>query len=463
MNRWEGRSVAVLGLARSGLAVARVLSGLGARVLLSDQRPAEELGDWLAQASQLPVEVETGGHSERVLQSQEIVISPGVSIHHPLLQQALALGIRVSGEVEVAWELCPAPLIAITGTNGKSTTASLIQRMLGQRSVLAGNIGTPLVSEMAAVTADQLVVAEISSFQLETVHGFRPVTAVLTNITPDHLDRHRTMEEYIAAKARLFWQQGPEDRAVFNADDPAAVTLAARLAEGRLPAWLSGFEAPEHPPRPQILRYSAHTDADMCHRDGWFWHRGNRLLRWHFPGLPGPHNLSNGLAAALVAAEHGVSAEGIEAALAGYGSLHHRLEQVGVVKGVRFVDDSKATNVASVRAALETFQEPIALIAGGRDKGLDLDELGAAIAEHCQHLVAIGEAAETIAGYARAHGLADVEYAFSMERAVETAFRAAQPGWVVLLSPACTSFDMFKNAEDRGDQFAAAVKKLEEE
>lgn len=462
MSHWEGRTVAVLGLARSGLALARVLSGLGAKVLLSDQRSPEELGDWLAQARQLPVEVETGGHSERVLQVQEIIISPGVSVHNPLLQQALAQGIRVSGEVEVAWQLCPAPMIAVTGTNGKSTTASLIHRMLGERSVLAGNIGTPLVAEMASITADQTVVAEISSFQLETVHGFKPVTAVLTNITPDHLDRHRTMDEYIAAKARLFWQQGPEDRAVFNADDPAAVALAERLAERRLPAWLSGFEPPAEVPQPKILRYSALGAADMTFRDGWFWYHGNRLLRWDFPGLPGPHNLSNALGAALVASEHGVPADRIESALAGYGSLHHRLEQVGVVKGVRFIDDSKATNVASVRAALETFQEPIALIAGGRDKGLDLNELGAAIAEHCQHLVAIGEAAETIAGYARAHGLQDVEYAFSMERAVETAFRAAEPGWVVLLSPACTSFDMFKNAEDRGDQFAAAVKKLEE-
>lgn len=462
MSRWEGRTVAVLGLARSGLALARVLAPLGARVLLSDQRSPEELSEALAEVRQLPIEVETGGHSERVLQCQEIVISPGVSVHHPLLQEALSRGIRVSGEIEVAWELSPAPFIAVTGTNGKSTTASLIQRMLGPRSVLAGNIGTPLVAEVARLTAEQLVVAEISSFQLETVHGFRPATAVLTNITPDHLDRHRTMEEYIAAKARLFGQQRPQDRAIFNADDPVAANLATRLSERRLPPWLSGFEAPEQPPEPQVLRYSCETEADLHFREGWLWHRGNRLLRWDFPGLPGPHNLSNALAATLVAREEGAEAAAIEQALASYGTLHHRLEQVGVVKGVRFIDDSKATNVASVRAALETFQEPIALIAGGRDKGLDLEQLGAAIAEHCRHLVAIGEAAETIAGHARAHGLNDVEYAFSMERAVETAFQAAEPGWVVLLSPACTSFDMFKNAEDRGEQFAAAVKKLEE-
>ena len=220
---WSGQRVSVLGLARSGLALARVLTGLGAQVLLSDQRSPEELGELAAQAQAFGAEVEMGGHSDRLLDCNVLIISPGVSLYAPVVQQALQRGVAVTGEVEVAYRLCPKPLLAITGTNGKSTSCSLLKEALGPRSRLAGNIGVPLISEVTGDLSEvDYIVAEISSFQLETVHSFRPHLAMLTNVTADHLDRHRTMEEYVQSKARLFAYQTPEDWAIFNADDAEA-------------------------------------------------------------------------------------------------------------------------------------------------------------------------------------------------------------------------------------------------
>jgi UDP-N-acetylmuramoylalanine--D-glutamate ligase len=473
LKNWSRARVGVLGVARSGLALAKILQDRGAFVLLSDSRPEAQLGDYLSQARALGVEVESGGHTARLLELDALIISPGVSLYAPVVQQSLAAGIPVLGEVEVAWELCAKPMIAVTGTNGKSTTASLIERALAPRSVLAGNIGVPLVSEVTRdLSGIDWVVAEISSFQLETVHHFRPRVAVLTNITPDHLDRHPTVEEYIAAKCRIFWQQGEGDLALLNADDPEAARAAERLRSAEpMPAWPAGPPAPI--PRPAVYTYSTHGPVERgCWFDGshvvFSDGQPRRLFGWEFPNLPGEHNLSNALAAALTATLLGVPAEQIETAFRGYGNLHHRLETVGQIDEVRFIDDSKATNVSSVEAALTTYHEPIVLIAGGRDKGLDLDLLGQHIARYCAALVVIGEAAEAISQAARRHGLVHIERAGSLEAAVEAAHQLAHGmagtgRAVVLLSPACTSFDMFLNAEDRGDRFAASVHKLQQQ
>ncbi len=465
---WEGQRVSILGLARSGLALARVLAAKGARVLLSDQRQAEQLGDLPAQARALGAEVEMGGHSDALLDCDVLIISPGVSLYAPVVQQALQRGVAVTGEVEIAYLLCPRPLLAVTGTNGKSTTCSLLQEALGSRSRLAGNIGVPLVSEVTGdLTGVDYVVAEISSFQLETVHAFRPHLALLTNVTADHLDRHRTMEEYVQAKARLFAYQSQDDWAIFNLDDAEARRVGEWVAQRSLPLW-------PHYPAPgdqgaKILHYSVHQEVAQGAwlQDGWFWVRlpgseARKVLRWHFPNLPGPHNLSNALAACLSAVCVGATGEQIEHAFASYHRMHHRLEEVGALAGVRFIDDSKATNVSSVESALLTYEEPVVLIAGGRDKGLDLDELGQVIAKHCHALVSIGEAGPQIAEHALKYGLKAHQRASSMEEAVEVAHSLAPRPGVVLLSPACTSFDMFQNAEHRGEVFAASASRLME-
>jgi UDP-N-acetylmuramoylalanine--D-glutamate ligase len=455
-----------LGLARSGLALARVLGGQGARVLLSDQRSEAELGDLPRQAQQLGAEVEMGGHSERLLDCDLLIISPGVSLYAPVVQQALQRGVAVTGEIEIAYQMCPRPLLAVTGTNGKSTSCSLLQAALGSRARLAGNIGIPLVSE---VTSDlqgvDYMVAEISSFQLETVHSFRPRLAMLTNITADHLDRHRTMVEYVQAKARLFAYQQAGDWALFNADDPCAARVGEWVAQGTLPHW------PHYPPPgsggAQVLHYSVERPVELGAwlEDGWFWARlpggqPARVLRWDFANLPGPHNLSNALATCLAALCVDTPVSDIERAFRDYQRMHHRLEEVGQLDGVRFIDDSKATNVSSVESALQTYADPIVLIAGGRDKGLDLEALGDVIARHCHALVSIGEAGPVIASYAQKHGLRAHHKAGSMDEAVQLAHSLAPSPGVVLLSPACTSFDMFRNAEHRGDEFAASAQRL---
>ncbi len=468
MESWQGKRISVLGLARSGLAVAEVLGQRGARVLLSDQRSAEQLGDLIAQAQALGAQVETGGHSQQLLDCDALVISPGVSLYAPTVQQALEMGVPVMGEVEVAYRLCHKPLLAVTGTNGKSTTCSLLAEILGERGRLAGNIGVPLVSEVSSeLPGVDYVVAEISSFQLETVHNFRPHLALLTNVTPDHLDRHKGMEEYIRAKARLFAYQQDSDLAVFNADDEAARRVADWVSQGRLPSW-PHFPHPRQEARP-VLFYS--TELEVPHgawlAEGQFWLRlpgqeAKAELVWDFPNLPGPHNLSNALAAFLAARLLGVPVARIAEAFTGYARMHHRLEVVCQSQGVTFVDDSKATNVSSVESALMTYQDPVVLIAGGRDKGLDLPLLGRVLAQHCHALVTIGEAGPQILAQAQSHGLVRGEQASSLMAAVERAFELCPRPGVVLLSPACTSFDMFLNAEHRGDEFARCARQVSE-
>lgn len=465
-DSWQGARVSVLGLARSGLALARVLGERGAQVLLSDTRPADQLASEIAQAQAVGAEVETGGHSERLLQADVLVMSPGVSLYAPVVQQAMSAGVAVAGEVEVAWSLCPRPILAVTGTNGKSTTCSLLQAALGERSRLAGNIGVPLVSEVSGDLAGvDFVVAEISSFQLETTHRFAPRLAMLTNVTPDHLDRHRTMQEYIMSKARLFAYQGLDDISICNADDEAARLVGAWVESGTLPSW-PGFPPPTTEPRP-VLWYSAlgPVERGCWFSEGAFWLRldekpAQRLLTWNPANLPGPHNLSNALAACLAASCVGCAPADLEAALAGYGRMHHRMEEVGSCQGVLFVDDSKATNLSSVESALQSYADPVVLIAGGRDKGLDLAALGGMIAARCHALVAIGEAGPRILQEARDAGLSRAELAGDIHDAVRRAFALAPRPGVVLLSPACTSFDMFRNAEDRGDKFTQAARRL---
>lgn len=468
-DSFAGKKVSIIGLGRSGVALARVLGGLGCRLLLSDSRDEAALAEVKRDLEGLDYELESGGQSSRVYEGRDlVVISPGVSVHHPLLKRAMESGVPVAGEVEIAARLSHLPFVAVTGTNGKSTTVTLLGAMLGRQGLVAGNIGNPLVAEVVdPPDSVEWIVAEISSFQLETVHAFAPRIAVLTNLTPDHLDRHPTFAEYVAAKARLFARQGPQDLAVFCYDDPVCRRLAEQLRSGRLPPWLAPFPPPPREgPGPRIRWFSCRGPvADglaleegmvTVYKEG----KGEPLLAWDFPNLPGPHNLANALAALTVGLELGLPVEQMRAALAGHQSLHFRMELAGECQGVRYVNDSKATNVASVVAALEAFPPPLVLIAGGKDKGVDFGPLALAALERVEHLVLLGEAAERMGEAARRAGCASVHRVGSLGEAVDVSRRLACPGATVLLSPACSSFDMFASAEDRGAQFDALVKKV---
>ena len=471
IHNYKDKNIAILGMGKSGIALAKVLSDRGAHVLVSDTRNAEQLTEAVETLKELPVEYECGGHSERVLSSDIIVISPGVSIHSPLIEKALAQGVKVLGEVEIAWSISPAPFIAVTGTNGKSTTVTLIDRMLGERSVLAGNIGNPLVAEVGKASSHGFVTAEISSFQLESVEHFHPHIGILTNVTPDHLDRHPNLEEYFAAKARLFARMGPADLAIFSDDDPEAKRMASLLREGKLPSWLPAYPAPEVPACPQIMTFSVNHPVakGTWYEKGWIWYRNEScaepVVEWNedeYPGLPGPHNLANALAATAVARFLHIDQETIRRAFEAHKPLHYRMEEVRNYKGVRFIDDSKATNTSSVIAAVDAFKsEPLVLIAGGKDKGFDFSPLGKAIIECCDYLVLIGEAADRLEKSVLQFGTLPIFRAATLEEAVNLGWeKVKESGGTVLLSPACSSFDMFRNAEERGKLFAEYALKI---
>jgi len=444
----KGLRVAVLGAGRSGLALAQVLRARGARVLLSDSRPRNELPIEIEQLS--GVELEAGGHSKAVCNDTDLVcISPGIRIDLPVLEEARQQNIPIMGEIEVAFRLAAAPFVAVTGTNGKGTTVSLIHGMLeaaGIPSLLAGNIGTPLVGVVDRLGSDGYIVAEISSFQLESISTFRPFIAMVLNITPDHQDRHPSYDHYLAAKARIFENQGPDDLAILNADDPGSSSLASRV-HSRL-HWFSRRECR----LPGAWLEEGNIMVDLG--------EGPRLiLAADSLPLRGPHNQENVMAAALAASLLGVAPRTVQKEIQDFKPLHHRLEFVGKIKGVAFYDDSKGTNPEAVMAALESFTNPV-IIAGGRDKGLDFAALGQALARRARGLVSIGEAGPRIAQAACQAGLGAVDSAGSLEEAIVKAGTMAAPDGVVVLSPACASFDMFRSAEERGDIFARLVREM---
>jgi UDP-N-acetylmuramoylalanine--D-glutamate ligase len=441
---WHGQRVAVVGLGRSGVALTRVLGELGARVLVSESRSAEALVSELQALPPGTFDLESGGHTDRLWQGQDaVVISPGVPYRMAVLEQARQHGVPVIGEIEVAYRLASAPMIAVTGTNGKSTTTSLIHAMLeagGQTAVLAGNIGIPLVGEVG--TQASWIVAEISSFQLESIETFRPHVGVALNITSDHLDRHGTMGEYRAAKARLFENQTLDDYAVLNADDPAVTTLA----DGR-------------PSR--VHRFSRHRAVELgCWLEGTTIrsHLGPYLTLPEDRTLHGVHNEENILAAATVGQIVGLPGDALVRVLRRFAPLHHRMELVERQGGVTWLDDSKGTNPGAVVAALESVRQPVVLIAGGKDKGMDFAPLARALPARVKALVLIGEATPRLEAAARQVGFTAVHRAETLAAAVTAARSLAAPGDCVLLSPACASFDMFRSAEDRGEQFAALVR-----
>jgi UDP-N-acetylmuramoylalanine--D-glutamate ligase len=457
----RGRRAVVLGLARSGVAASRFLADAGAVVVAYDRRPAMELANEVAALGARPVDLALGVDealaSALMEQADLLVTSPSVSSRFPTtdpwLQAALvaaeARGAEVVSEVDLFLRLTRARILAVTGTKGKTTTASLVAAMLehgGVPSVLGGNIGTPLIERSVELGPETWAVLELSELQLPTITRGADV-ALYTNVTEDHLDRHGTVEAYREVKARLAELTAPTGRVVLNHDDPGCRALGERLSPASV-AWY-GMAEPRH----------GRTEA-WIGDDGWLLVAGERILDARRVPLPGRHMLGNVLCAALGASLAGAPTRDIAEAIVTFEGVPHRLELVAARRGVRWVNDSQATIPLAAVAALEAFDAPIVLIAGGKDKGLSYGAFAEVAAARCRAVVLIGETADALA--ALIGDRVPVEHAATMEAAVRAAADRARPGDLVLLSPAAASFDMFVDYAARGDAFRAAVGTLED-
>ena len=454
-----GRRVTVVGMARSGESAARLLLASGARVTIADAKDEAQLADALARLDRTRLAVRVGSDYGSSLQETDlVVVSPGVPTRAPLLEAARGRGVPVIGELELASWFLAAPVIAITGTNGKSTTVTLIGEMLarsGKRGFVGGNIGTPL-SEAALATHKgggaspyEYIVAEVSSFQLETIRRFRPWFAAILNITTDHMDRYDAPGDYAAAKVRIFENQSGNDIALLNLDDALVAAMRPRI-------------------RARVMGFSRSGKLGPDVQEGVTWD-GERVMAT-FGGctetvcrredirMVGSHNLANAMAAVAAGVAAGCPMDTIRETLRSFPGIEHALEAVRERRGVKFINDSKGTNVDAVLKALESFEEPIVLIAGGRDKGGDFERLREAVRRRVTHLILIGEAAPRLHEVLRE--CRNISRAPSLRAAVEEAVGVAAPGSVVLLSPACASFDMFADYQDRGRQFKALVNAL---
>ena len=440
--------VLAVGLARTGVATALFCAKRDAVVTATDLRPESELGDAPAKLREAGVALQLGGHQEKTYLAQDLIIpSPGVPADDALLAKARSKGITVWSEIELAYRFLEGELIGITGSNGKTTTTTLVHHILkeaGKNTILAGNVGTPLISCVEAMNADTISVAELSSFQLELIDKFRPDIGVFLNLTPDHLDRHKTMDAYAAAKARIFERQTEMDAAVLNADDAATVALA--------------------PTKPQVFWFSRRSElgqgAYVRGDDIVIAHHGKEefVMKCAEIPLPGAHNVENVLAAVMAARLAEVELAAIGKAVRSFQGVEHRLEFVAEIGSVRYFNDSKATNVDATLKALDAFPGRILVILGGKDKGSDYTVLRQPLREKAILALLIGAAADKIAQ--QISGSIAIERAGTMERAVETASHAAQAGDIVLLAPACASFDQFDNYEHRGRVFKDLVRGL---
>lgn len=457
-----GTKVTVVGLARSGVAVARLLQEAGARVTVADRKDRTELRSVLQHLDPSKVGVALGSGYESAIDAADlVVISPGVPYRMKALERVRRRGVKVVSELEIASRFLTAPILALTGTNGKSTSVTLIGKMLqqgGKRVFVGGNLGTALseAAERALQAARtrqpspfDFLVVEVSSFQLETVEQFHPWIAAILNVTVDHQDRYDSLDEYIAAKNRIFENQTSSDYALFNLDD-ARVAALRRDAKGRvlgftrtkaLPPDVAGGTYLE---ANRIMTTVTGRPEEVCRRDD------IRII--------GNHNLENAMVAVTYARLSGCPSDVIRQVLREFPGLEHALEIVRERRGVRFVNDSKGTNVDATLKALESIEAPIWLIAGGRDKGGDFSRLAPAIRQRVKRLVLIGEAAPLIANAVQ--GYRGIVRAATLREAVEEVAARAAAGEVVLLSPACASFDMFADYQDRGRQFKALVQAL---
>jgi UDP-N-acetylmuramoylalanine--D-glutamate ligase len=441
---FRGKRVTVVGMARSGVAAARALHALGARVTVTDKKPLSGLAEQISALGTEEIAVEAGGHPDRIFTGADlIVLSPGVP-KIPQIAAARRHGVRVISELELGWLLADSPFAGITGTNGKSTVTTLVGLMLeraGKKTLVAGNIGTALTEDIARLRGRDWIVAELSSFQLEDIETFRPRVAAVLNVTQDHLDRYRGIAEYAEAKARIFENQGPDDVLVLNFDDPLVKSFTNRTSATVLP-----FS--------RLLRFN----PGACVVDNVLLVNGKAVIGVDEIRIKGVHNLENALAASAVALAAGADAASVAAVLREFPGLEHRLEFVREKDGVVYINDSKGTNVGAVVKSVEGFTRPVILIAGGLDKGSDFSPLFDLFKRKVKLLVLIGKAAAKMAEALET--ATETVHAGSLQEAVKTARDRARKGDVVLLSPACASFDMFRDFEDRGRQFKEAVMSL---
>jgi len=443
-TEFKGMRVTVIGLARSGVAAARALDSLGAIVTVTDKKPLDQLAARIASLHSERIWVEAGGHPDSVFVDADlIVLSPGVP-KLPQIVEARQRGVPVISELELAWMLSSTPYIGITGTNGKSTVTTLVGMMLARakkKVLVAGNIGNALTEDLAQLKGKHWIVAELSSFQLEDIKTFRPRIATVLNVTQDHLDRYHTMEEYAEAKARIFMNQQKGDVLVLNFDDPIVKSFTRRTRATVVP-----FS--------RRLRFN----PGACVHEDFLTYNGKRICRVDEVRIKGVHNLENALAAAALSCAAGADVKAVAAVLREFPGLEHRLEFVREKDGVTYINDSKGTNVGALMKSLEGFSRPVILIAGGLDKGSDFSPLLGLFREKVKYLVLIGKAADKMA---KIFGkTTETVTASSLQDALRLSKTQAANGDVVLLSPACASFDMFRDFEDRGRQFKEAVHRL---
>ena len=444
----KNKRTLVVGLAKTGVAVARFLKKSGAHVTVTDLKNRDELGSYVEDVLAMGISLSLGAHETgEFMNSDLIVLSPGVPHTIAPLEKARGAGIRVIGEIELASRHIEEPMVAVTGTNGKTTTTSLIGEMLkasGHSVFVGGNIGAPLIDYVETGTRVDTIVAEISSFQLDTIEHFKPEVAVLLNITEDHLDRYDSFEQYVQSKGRLFENQQSSDVAVLNAQDPAVRQLEGHITSRRF--YFNG---------PQTSDGTAIRDNEIvCNLPG----KAPAVFSLAGFGLKGRHNAENAAAASLAALIAGGKESGIQAALDTYKGLHHRMERVKSAGGVHYYNDSKATNVDAVKRSLESFEANVILIMGGRDKGGSYAVLESLIRERVKRLIVMGEARGKIL---KALGrLTQTEEAKTVHEAVSLAHESAMPGDIVLLSPGCSSFDQFADYTERGGAFVNAVEAL---
>ena len=448
---YEGKKVLIVGMARSGAAAAQLLRACGAEVTVNDSKTEEELGSHLKSLEGLQVTRRFGCPAMDLLEGMDcVVISPGIPDTAPFVVKAKEMGIYVIGELELAAQLCQGTLTAVSGTNGKTTTVSLLGEMFsnsGKVTHVVGNIGYPFSLAALVSREEDVIVCEVSSFQMETADTFHPHVALLTNITEDHLNRHGTMEVYTALKMRLFMNQDAGDFAVFNADDPGLKGLSEQVKSHVL-QFSRVKEVPEGAFVREgiiILRMNG-TEKKVCRPEEIY--------------IPGPHNLENALGAICVAAAMRVPIPVIRHTLKTFRGVEHRIEKVRVLDGITYINDSKGTNVDSTIKAVQTMTEPTVIILGGYDKHTSFDPLSEEIVNSpmIRRAILIGETAKLIRHSLERAGFREIDYAGNLREAVEKARDGAENGWNVLLSPACASFDMFRDYEERGRVFKEIVK-----
>ena len=447
----KNKRVLVVGLGKSGLAAALFLRDRGARVTVSDTRSADALAKEIPALLEAGIMVENGGHGLLTFRRQDlIVVSPGVPLETPEVKQAQALGVAVIGELELASRFLKGKIVAITGSNGKTTTTTLIGKIFADASLPAlvgGNIGLPVIELVAKSTSESWNILEVSSFQLETTVDFRPKIALVLNITPDHLDRHKTFERYAAAKTMITQQQMPDDFLILNAEDKAAQMVAAQTRAGIY--WFSNVRR---------VKQGAFVHGESLFflvREGG---QPEPVLPLGEILLKGAHNVENVLAAVCAAKLAGIASESIRASVASFHAVEHRLELVRTLTGVAFYNDSKATNVDATMKAIASFPRGVYLILGGQDKNSDYTLLAPLLRERVELVYTIGSAAKKIER--QLAGVVKMVRAETLEAAVAHASVAVKPGDVVLLAPACSSFDQFDNYEHRGRAFRESVMHL---